>query len=1021
MQDQDFKNSEIKAEGNNLNLLNSNSFFTGIRFKIIRLVTLSAFAGILISFLFSFFVVRHSDKKNASSNLETIAQLKKDQLTQFLDKLSVQIKDYSKNEEIISAYDELKSAYYSVEEEFSSSDKEKAITDLNEFYRSLSQSLTEKTHLNFKPTEFIPSQNNSKILQYLYITNNQNAFGSKNILTGSEDNTTYTSVHGNYHKLLGNTAISVGADDILLIDPNTGNVIYSYKKYLDFSADLFEGPFSTSNLAVAIKEAIAKPEMVFSDIDLYTPALMKPVMFAAISFNSNQGVLVFQFSAARIKSLFNSEDDNAYKVYLAGEDFYLRTDDPGLSKEKTEYLNKLSKTEISKEKISVIDSLNSCINLVPLPAGVFTKAGLGYTDIKSFTDITGEKVMGAIAPVDLGFNKLYLITTANHNQLFKSSILIFKLGVPLLILLILALLLIAYKKGTLFSERLRTIDNTIKSIIEGREDKIILNGERDEIAKAMISINNLSSKIGEAVHFSTELATGNTSKELKSFSENDYLSKALNQVKNRLVEIKQKEENRIAEDEIRNWTTQGIAKFNEFLHLHNDDINNFTFTILKELIEYLSANQGGFFMINGDRNEDRSINLVASYAYDRRKYLTKNINIGEGLLGTCVLEKKFIYLKEIPDNYIEITSGLGHSTPKTLLIMPLIYDDEVIGLIELASLKELKKYEIEFIEKVAESIANTLHSVGLNEKTKILLQQSNERAEELSAQEEEMRQNLEELKATQEEMARIKEEDEKKEKIRREKEEEFLHKLQKNNEELLKRQKMIEEEEVMFQALMENLQERITFKDLESRYIRINKKKSAALGLKDINEVIGKTDYEVWGAEHHKLALEEEKELIKSGVPVIDKEEVITLKNGSPSWCLTSRIPLKDAAENISGILVISRDIDDIKNATIQLELQNKILHEISSSQSLLLYQIDKKGKIEKISGKILNTAALSENDFIGKEFSKIFPESGNIGEQKIIETGFSFISELKEMQLKHIIFENKATAGGFIGVAFIV
>jgi transcriptional regulator with GAF, ATPase, and Fis domain len=130
------------------------------------------------------------------------------------------------------------------------------------------------------------------------------------------------------------------------------------------------------------------------------------------------------------------------------------------------------------------------------------------------------------------------------------------------------------------------------------------------------------------------------------------------------------------------------------------------------------------------------------------------VEIGQGLLGQAYLEKRSIYLKEIPKNYISITSGLGMANPTTLLIVPLKVNEDILGVIELASFHEFSDFEIRFIETIGENIASTLQGIKTNTITKELLAASQQQTEEMRAQEEEMRQNMEELSATQEEMSR---------------------------------------------------------------------------------------------------------------------------------------------------------------------------------------------------------------------------------------------------------------------------
>ena len=78
-----------------------------------------------------------------------------------------------------------------------------------------------------------------------------------------------------------------------------------------------------------------------------------------------------------------------------------------------------------------------------------------------------------------------------------------------------------------------------------------------------------------------------------------------------------------------------------------------------------------------------------------KKYLKKRIEIGEGLTGTCALEKQTIFLTDIPDNYIEITSGLGDAPPRSILIVPMKTEEAIFGIIELASFNVFKAHEVQ--------------------------------------------------------------------------------------------------------------------------------------------------------------------------------------------------------------------------------------------------------------------------------------------------------------------------------------
>jgi PAS domain-containing protein len=115
-------------------------------------------------------------------------------------------------------------------------------------------------------------------------------------------------------------------------------------------------------------------------------------------------------------------------------------------------------------------------------------------------------------------------------------------------------------------------------------------------------------------------------------------------------------------------------------------------------------------------------------------------------------------LTEIPKGYITITSGLGDTPPENLLLIPVLHENELLGVFEIASLKRFKQHEIEFSQEVAYSLGATLVNTRNNQKTAELLSKSQRQGIEMAEQEEEMRQNMEELKATQEESGRREEE-----------------------------------------------------------------------------------------------------------------------------------------------------------------------------------------------------------------------------------------------------------------------
>lgn len=343
--------------------------------------------------------------------------------------------------------------------------------------------------------------------------------------------------------------------------------------------------------------------------------------------------------------------------------------------------------------------------------------------------------------------KSTIVSEANRN--FIISIVVGLLG---LIALSVVLLVLSKKMTTPITQ----ITDALMRMAKGDVSDSMKLGftSNDEIGEMTEALNTTIVGLNQKVEFALAIEGGDLDSDFKGLSNDDILAKALLEMRDSLKKAKEEELTRKEEDQKRQWANEGLAKFAEILRRDNDNLEVLSKSIIRDLVNFLDANQGGLFLFNDDDPENPHFELTAAFAYNRFKYKQKSIMLGEGLIGACAIEKKTIVLTEIPENYVEITSGLGKSKPTALIIIPLIMENEVLGVIELASFNHFKPYQVEFLEKLGESIAATLTSVKVNIKTSELLAKTQQQAEEMAAQEEEMRQNMEELQATQEESSR---------------------------------------------------------------------------------------------------------------------------------------------------------------------------------------------------------------------------------------------------------------------------
>lgn len=296
----------------------------------------------------------------------------------------------------------------------------------------------------------------------------------------------------------------------------------------------------------------------------------------------------------------------------------------------------------------------------------------------------------------------------------------------------------------------------LKLLSEGRLNQIqeLHLDRKDEIGEMIEALNNLSSSQKYLAKFAKEVGFGNLDITIDVKNDQDVIGQSMVEMKQNLINARTAEEKRKVEEDIRSWTITGNARIHELIRKENSSIKHLSMNILQELITYSGSIQGGIFVIDDSVETDQFVDLMSCIAYSRSKMMQKRMPIEEGLIGRCIFEKAPIILSEIPQNYLEITSGLGEKNPSYLAILPLMNNDIIVGALEIASFKRFDDHILEYLLKASESLASAISSVRINERTQYLLEQSKQYAEEMSAQEEELRQNMEEMQAAQEEMHR---------------------------------------------------------------------------------------------------------------------------------------------------------------------------------------------------------------------------------------------------------------------------
>jgi len=192
------------------------------------------------------------------------------------------------------------------------------------------------------------------------------------------------------------------------------------------------------------------------------------------------------------------------------------------------------------------------------------------------------------------------------------------------------------------------------------------------------------------------------------------------------------------------WLKTNLAKFSQLLQGQRD-LDAASRLFLSNLAPLVNAHHGVFYLMMHEEDQPPYLKLLSAYAYQERKHLSNRFQLGEGLVGQAALEKQRILLTQVPEDYIKISSGLGEITPLTIIVLPAIFEDQVVAVIELASLYRFEDIHLHFLDQLTESIAILFASIIANMRTEDLLKQSQVFTEELQSQQEELTENYQRL------------------------------------------------------------------------------------------------------------------------------------------------------------------------------------------------------------------------------------------------------------------------------------
>jgi len=455
-------------------------------------------------------------------------------------------------------------------------------------------------------------------------------------------------------------------------------------------------------------------------------------------------------------------------------------------------------------------------------------------------------------------------------------ILIHKLNPSLIILDIVPLVFITLAALTYYQQKIRIV-------------------EFDE------QISERDKRLQQMAEFAKQIGEGNYTTSLNIEVHNDALAQSLLIMRENLLSNHKKETEQ-------SWITEGKEIISDILRT-NSKIDELSNKVIQSLVKYVNLVQGALYMYS---EEEGLLRNVATYAYNRRKYINQEFKIGHGLIGACAFEKEFIYRTEIPDDYVTISSGiLGDQKPQSILLVPLISDEKLQGVVEFATIeKEIPEQSIRFLIELSEIIARTIFNLKINQRTEKLLLESQKMTRELQQNEEQLRQNAEEMRATQEE-------------------------LQKSNEQLEANILKVENAQKRLYSLLENASEIISIYD-ENMVITYESPSVTKILGYNPEEMMGGKDMDRLTRKGENAMRQLFKQIIANPSEPVTIQYTYMKKNGQKIFLeTTGRNLLNDTA--IRGVILNSTDITERKRAEKEERMRSKMQALSENSLDMIL------------------------------------------------------------------------------------
>lgn len=497
---------KILKRFNNLNI----NVKLGIAFFVI------AFMSILIIGFLSYYKGKNSLEEESFNRLTAVREMKATQIEDYFGDIRNQIITFSEDHTIIAAMSDFRAGFDTIHHEVDYNDVQQDVAEqrLRGYYnKEFLPRLNENVKVLSDLENHYPKHPSSIVLQDFYISNNENEVGQKHYLERAEDQNFYNTAHEKYHPLIRSYLEKFEFYDIFLVDDQTGHIIYSVYKEVDFGTSLIDGPYANSNIARAFNEANKADDKDFVklvDFEPYHPSYNAPASFIASPiFDGDErlGVLIFQMPIQKINDIMTNRHEwadvglgESGETYIVADDYTLRNQSRFFIEDRENYFKMIEEIGTAETTITQIKNFESTVGLQEVRT-IGTEAALsGQTNAQIFKDYRGVPVLSSYKPLHIEDMDWVIMSEIDKDEAFSH---VYDLRMNIIVVffgLLIAIIFAAFFVSKKITKPIKALTLKAMELADGNLDvEIDIKGE-DEIGTLAKTFSNMQHSIKDLVH-----------------------------------------------------------------------------------------------------------------------------------------------------------------------------------------------------------------------------------------------------------------------------------------------------------------------------------------------------------------------------------------------------------------------------------------------------------------------------------------------------------------------------------------